>query len=152
MEASKLKKVLDLEPVPIGEKYSLTPFSKEPQRFPIDLYVCEECYCVQVLDNVDQKFLWSDYTYFSGQTPSIIRHQENFAEYVQNNFNFPSNSKVIDIGSNDGVALKPFVDLGFKKVLGIEPAKNLAKLAESLNLLGLEGRAIIFYRLALRPT
>ena len=38
-------------------------------------------------------------------------------------------NKILDIGSNDGVALKPFVDLGFKKVLGIEPAKNLAKLA-----------------------
>jgi len=36
----------------------------------------------------------------------------------------------VDIGSNDGVALKPFLDLGFKKVLGIEPAKNLAKLAK----------------------
>ena len=39
------------------------------------------------------------------------------------------NSYIIDIGSNDGVALKPFLDRGFKKVLGIEPAKNLAKLA-----------------------
>ena len=38
-------------------------------------------------------------------------------------------SYIIDIGSNDGIALKPFLDLGFKNVLGIEPAKNLAKLA-----------------------
>tara|TARA_Y100000768_G_scaffold360868_1_gene318449 strand:+ start:45 stop:1058 length:1014 start_codon:yes stop_codon:yes gene_type:complete len=38
-------------------------------------------------------------------------------------------SFIIDIGSNDGVALKPFLELGFKNVLGIEPAKNLAKLA-----------------------
>ena len=38
-------------------------------------------------------------------------------------------SYIIDIGSNDGIALKPFLDLGFKKVLGVEPAKNLAKLA-----------------------
>ena len=38
-------------------------------------------------------------------------------------------SYIIDVGSNDGVALKPFLDLGFKNVLGIEPAKNLAKIA-----------------------
>ena len=38
-------------------------------------------------------------------------------------------SYIIDVGSNDGVALKPFLDLGFKKILGIEPAKNLSKLA-----------------------
>ena len=38
-------------------------------------------------------------------------------------------SFIIDIGSNDGVALKPFKDMGFKNLLGVEPAKNLAKLA-----------------------
>ena len=38
-------------------------------------------------------------------------------------------SYIIDVGSNDGVALKPFIEMGFKKVLGIEPAKNLSKLA-----------------------
>ena len=43
-------------------------------------------------------------------------------------------SYIIDIGSNDGVALKPFLDLGFKKVLGIEPAKNLAKLQIKIKL------------------
>ena len=41
----------------------------------------------------------------------------------------PKKSYIIDIGSNDGVALKPFKDLKFKNILGIEPAKNLAKLA-----------------------
>ena len=38
-------------------------------------------------------------------------------------------SFIIDIGSNDGVALKPFLEMGYKNILGIEPAKNLAKLA-----------------------
>ena len=42
---------------------------------------------------------------------------------------YDKNSFVIDIGSNDGVALRPFKELGFKNILGIEPAKNLAKLA-----------------------
>ena len=41
---------------------------------------------------------------------------------------------IIDIGSNDGVALRPFVEMGFKKVLGVEPAKNLAKLANKIKL------------------
>ena len=41
----------------------------------------------------------------------------------------PKKSYIIDVGSNDGVALKPFKDLKFKNLLGIEPAKNLAKLA-----------------------
>ena len=36
---------------------------------------------------------------------------------------------IIDIGSNDGIALKPFKEMGYKNILGIEPAKNLSKLA-----------------------
>ena len=36
---------------------------------------------------------------------------------------------MIDIGSNDGVFLKPLVEKGIP-VLGIEPAKNIAKIAE----------------------
>ena len=43
-------------------------------------------------------------------------------------------SYIIDVGSNDGVALKPFLDLGFKKLLGIEPAKNLSKLSNKNNI------------------
>ena len=38
-------------------------------------------------------------------------------------------STIIDVGSNDGIALSPFKDLGIKNVLGIEPAKNIAIIA-----------------------
>ena len=51
-----LEKVLNLQPIPIAEKYSDTPFYEEAQRFPIDLYNCMKCKCIQVLDNIDQNF------------------------------------------------------------------------------------------------
>ena len=38
------------------------------------------------------------------------------------------------MGSNDGIALKAFLDLGFHKILGIEPAKNLSKIANKKNI------------------
>ena len=41
----------------------------------------------------------------------------------------PKTSYILDIGSNDGIALKPFKDKNFKKLVGIEPAKNLAIIA-----------------------
>ena len=52
--------------------------------------------------------------------------QKNYIKELKLN---KKKSLIIDIGSNDGVALRPFVEMGFKKVLGVEPAKNLAKLA-----------------------
>ena len=108
--SKSLEKVLDLKPVPIGEKYSDSPFLEEQQRFPIDLYNCKKCNAIQVLDNVDQEFLWSEYTYFSGQTESIIEHQHEFVHQLINDFAFKGSPKVIDIGSNDGTLLQ-----GFKK-------------------------------------
>ena len=56
----------------------------------------------------------------------MLKQQKNILKDLKLN---KKKSYIIDIGSNDGVALKPFLDLGFKKILGIEPAKNLAKLA-----------------------
>ena len=126
--SKNLEKVLDLHPVPIGEKYSATPFTEEAQRFPIDLYNCKECQCIQVLDNIDQDFLWSEYTYFSGQTDSIVDHQDEFADYVVNNFNFGDSSKILDIGSNDGTLLSAFKKRGFE-VFGVDPAETVARVA-----------------------
>ena len=74
--------------------------------------------------------MFSNYLYTSS-TSKVFRN--HFIEAAKKYFKelklSKKNSYIIDIGSNDGVALKPFLNLGFKKILGIEPAKNLAKLA-----------------------
>ena len=74
--------------------------------------------------------MFSNYLYTSS-TSKVFR--DHFVEAAKKYYkNLKLNKKksyIIDVGSNDGVALKPFLDLGFKKILGIEPAKNLAKLA-----------------------
>jgi tRNA1(Val) A37 N6-methylase TrmN6 len=74
--------------------------------------------------------MFSNYLYTSS-TSKIFRNillklQKNILKEFKLK---PNKSYIIDIGSNDGVALKPFKDLKFKNILGIEPAKNLAKLA-----------------------
>ena len=55
----------------------------------------------------------------------MLKQQKNIQKLKLNK----KKSYIIDVGSNDGVALKPFLDLGYKNILGIEPAKNLSKLA-----------------------
>ena len=74
--------------------------------------------------------MFSNYLYTSSTSKSFRKHFKHAANKYSKEFKLsPKKSYIIDIGSNDGVALKPFKDLGFKKILGIEPAKNLAKLA-----------------------
>ena len=74
--------------------------------------------------------MFSNYLYTSSTSKIFRNHfvdaaKKYFKELKLNK----KKSLIIDVGSNDGVALKPFLDMGFKNVLGIEPAKNLAKLA-----------------------
>ena len=74
--------------------------------------------------------MFSNYLYTSSTSSSFRKHFEDSAKKYFKEFKLsPKNSYIIDIGSNDGVALKPFKEMGFRKILGIEPAKNLAKLA-----------------------
>ena len=74
--------------------------------------------------------MFSNYLYTSSTSKSFRKHFEDAAAKYLKEFKLsPKKSYIIDIGSNDGVALKPFKDKGFKKILGVEPAKNLAKLA-----------------------
>ena len=74
--------------------------------------------------------MFSNYLYTSS-TSKVFRNHfiEAAKKYCKDLKLNKKKSFIIDIGSNDGVALKPFLDLGFKKLLGVEPAKNLARLA-----------------------
>jgi hypothetical protein len=74
--------------------------------------------------------MFSNYLYTSSTSKIFRDHFVEAAKKYSKELKLnKKKSYIIDIGSNDGVALKPFLDLGFKKILGIEPAKNLAKLA-----------------------
>ena len=74
--------------------------------------------------------MFSNYLYTSSTSKSFRNHFVEAAKKYSKELNLnKKKSLIIDVGSNDGVALKPFQEMGFKKVLGIEPAKNLAKLA-----------------------
>ena len=75
--------------------------------------------------------MFSNYLYTSSTSKIFRDHFIKAANKYSKDLKLnKKKSLIIDIGSNDGVALKPFLDLGFKKVLGIEPAKNLAKLCK----------------------
>ena len=74
--------------------------------------------------------MFSNYLYLSSTSKTFREHFEKAAKKYVKEFKLsPNKSYIIDVGSNDGVALKPFQNLKFKNILGIEPAKNLAKAA-----------------------
>lgn len=115
-------------------------------KAPLQVSFCRNCRLAQLLHIVDRAYIFSHYDYFSSTSPMLVRH---FEEYASNVFNrFPNQAKklVVDIGSNDGVLLKPFKKLG-AKVLGIDPAKNIAKIANSQGIETIAG----FFRSSIAP-
>jgi nucleoside-diphosphate-sugar epimerase len=100
------------------------------ELYPLEVNYCKNCHNCQLSVAVDPKKMFSNYLYTSSTSKTFRNHFIEAAKKYSKELKLNKNkSYIIDIGSNDGVALKPFLDLGFKKVLGVEPAKNLAKLA-----------------------
>ena len=126
---TKLKRVLSLGYQPLANNL-LNKKDEKCELYPLEMNYCENCHNCQLSVSVDPKKMFSKYLYTSSTAKSFRDHFEKAAnKYIQEFKLKPKKSYVIDIGSNDGVALKPFKDLKFKKILGVEPAKNLAKLA-----------------------
>ncbi len=124
-----LKRVVSLGYQPLANNL-LNKKNDECELYPLEVNYCDKCHNCQLSVSVDPKKMFSNYLYTSS-TSSVFR--EHFVKaskkYIKDLKLNKNKSYIIDIGSNDGVALKPFLDQGFKKILGIEPAKNLAKLA-----------------------
>ncbi len=126
---TKLKRVLSLGYQPLANNL-LKKKSEKTELYPLEMNYCEICHNCQLSVAVDSKKMFSNYLYTSSTSKVFREHFINAANKYITEFKLNSKkSYVIDVGSNDGVALKPFLDKKFKKILGIEPAKNLAKLA-----------------------
>ena len=124
-----LKRVVSLGYQPLANNL-LKKENEKCDLFPLEVNYCPKCHNCQLSVSVDPKKMFANYLYTSSTSKVFRDHfvhaaKKYFKELKLNK----KKSYIIDIGSNDGVALKPFKDLGFKKLLGVEPAKNLAKLA-----------------------
>ena len=124
-----LKRVVSLGYQPLANNL-INKKEEKCELYPLEVNYCEKCHNCQLSISVNPKKMFSNYLYTSSTSKVFREHFVEAAKKYSKELKLnKKRSYIIDIGSNDGVALKPFLDLGFKKVLGIEPAKNLAKLA-----------------------
>jgi 2-polyprenyl-3-methyl-5-hydroxy-6-metoxy-1,4-benzoquinol methylase len=130
--SKSLKKCFSLSNIPIPEKYLRNKIAaiKLP-RFPLTILICTKCKHIQQKEIINQKKLWDNYTYFSGQTSAIEKHFNDVSKLILKRIKVTKNDLVIDIGSNDGTLLKFFKKKS--KVLGIDPARTVAKYAIKKN-------------------
>ncbi|NLF67499.1 MAG: class I SAM-dependent methyltransferase [Candidatus Anammoximicrobium sp.] len=140
-DSGQLELVVPMTPTPLADAYVPREQLAEIQPcFPLDLYQCRACGHVQLLDVVDPRLLFGQYSYFSGRSGGLVRHFQQYAESVLQKTVPAAGSLVVDIGSNDGCFLRFFQERGLR-VLGIDPAQNVARAA---NEAGIETLAEFF--------
>jgi 2-polyprenyl-3-methyl-5-hydroxy-6-metoxy-1,4-benzoquinol methylase len=96
--------------------------------YPLHAYVCSACRLVQLAEFETPEAIFSDYLYFSSFSESWLHHAQTYANAMIARLNLNQNNEVIEIASNDGYLLQYFSQAGIK-VLGIEPAANVAQAA-----------------------
>lgn len=115
-----------LTPTPPANAFvSAAERSKKQECFPLDLFFCENCSHLQLLDVVDPALLFENYVYVSGTSPVFVKHFQDYADALIKRYGLRAGGLAVDIGSNDGTLLRFFKEAGFK-VLGIDPAKDIA--------------------------
>ena len=102
---------------------SMEPF------YPLHAYVCEQCFLVQLEEFETPENIFSDYAYFSSFSASWLRHAEHYTEEMTARFGLGGSHQGMEIASNDGYLLQYSRAKGIP-VIGVEPAANVAKVAE----------------------
>ncbi|MCU1496685.1 MAG: putative methyltransferase [Acidimicrobiales bacterium] len=121
--------VVDLGLQPLSNAY-LAPGSEDHEQvYPLHARFCERCFLVQVDDVVPPEEIFSDYAYFSSFSDSWLDHARAFTQDAVERFAIDRDSFVVEVASNDGYLLRNFVERGIP-VLGVEPAANVAAVAE----------------------
>jgi hypothetical protein len=128
--ASLRRTFVDLGLSPLCETYpSAADLNRGEKYYPLHVYVCEKCWLVQLEEYETPEQIFSDYAYFSSFSDSWLKHCDKYCEAMKTRFGLDKRSFVVEVASNDGYLLQYFVQRDVP-VLGIEPAANVAKVAE----------------------
>src|SRR4051812_30280917 len=120
----------DLGMSPLANSYVEPEKLNQMEAFyPLRTLVCSQCFLVQLEQFVTASDIFSDYLYFSSYSQSWLDHAKRYVDMATERFGLDADSQVIELASNDGYLLQYFVEKGIP-VLGIEPAANVAEVAE----------------------
>lgn len=103
--------------------------SQHESKYPLDLVFCPQCSLVQITTTVPPNELFRDYHYFSSFADTTIEHARRHVIKIIDACKLDEQNLVVELASNDGYLLQFYKQRGIP-VLGIDPAENVAKIAE----------------------
>lgn len=124
---NSLRSILDFGEISLAGNFPTKEEVHNCRKYSLSLKYCDVCHLVQTDSIIDSDYLFKDYRYMS--SIGLSKHFSSVANIYKEKFNLNSTSKVLEIGSNDGVLLKPFMDLGIP-CLGFDPSVNISTVAK----------------------
>ena len=123
--------VVDLGMTPLANAFLRYEELGQPETYyPLQALVCDRCFLVQVQAYEAPEKIFADYAYFSSYSTSWLEHCERYANRMITDLDLDGSSFVVEVASNDGYLLRFFQQRAIG-VLGIEPARNIAAVAEA---------------------
>jgi SAM-dependent methyltransferase len=121
---------VDLGAQPLANSYISADRAEAAEPFfSLHVRVCDNCLLVQLPELASAEEIFSDYAYLSSASSTWLDHCKRFVVEISERFPISRHELVVELASNDGYLLKFFVERG-QRVLGIEPAANVAAIAE----------------------
>jgi hypothetical protein len=125
-----LEHVLSLGRMPLANALLKPEELSVPEpTFPLELAFCSSCSLVQILETVPPETMFRSYPYFSSFSDTAVRNAEIITERMIGERSLDESSLIVEIASNDGYLLQFYKRAGLP-ILGIEPAANIAQVAE----------------------
>lgn len=139
-KSEDLYKFLDLGFQPNANSFLRKEQLEEPENFyPLVVYFCKNCGLVQLLDVVSKEDLFRNYSYVSSVSSVLVNHFSEEVDEVVSRFISKDGELCVEIGSNDGVLLQAFKKYPKVRILGIEPASNVAEIARKKGIPTIDG-------------
>ena len=127
---SRVPVILSLGRTPLANALLSAGQLTDPEdTYPLDLVFCEDCTLVQITETVPPERMFSDYPYFSSFSDTMVEHARAIVDRVVRERGLGPGNLAAEIASNDGYLLQFYAKAGVP-VLGIEPAANIARVAE----------------------
>jgi hypothetical protein len=125
--SNKLTRFLSLGDQPPSNSFISPEKVKSEKRYPLDVYLCRNCFLVQLIDVVPAEIIFDDYLYLSSSSKALKEHYASLAQTLTKRFKLKVGDVIVDIGCNDGILLEGYLLPGLIR-LGVEPSE-VAKIA-----------------------
>lgn len=130
--STRINLAIDLGHHPLADTFPQRAALNEPEtRYPLRTLLCDDCghMMLQFVVTPEERYQKTDYSYTSSNSPVAIKHFAEMAQEIIQIAKVSSDDLVVDIGSSDGTLLNEFKNQSGCKIIGIEPAANIATIA-----------------------